>query len=110
MPNPPGNSLGFNPNQKEIGPALTPLIDEVDQDQGLLEGEINQLIQTSKSLAGSLSSWTAQKPSDLLTLELQQTLLSDRGLAVFEIVLGKDMVFLNLPTFLCLPFGSDGLD
>jgi len=56
MPNPPGNSLGFNPNQKEIGPALTPLIDEVDQDQGLLEGEINQLIQTSKSLAGSLSS------------------------------------------------------
>ena len=59
-------------------------------------------------LAGSLSSWTAQKPSDLLTLELQQTLLSDRGLAVFEIVLGKDTVFLNLPTFFCLPFGSDG--
>ncbi|KNZ56779.1 hypothetical protein VP01_231g2 [Puccinia sorghi] len=56
MPNPLGKSLGFNPNQKEIGPALTPLIGEVDQDQDLVEVEIDQLIQTSKSLTGSLSS------------------------------------------------------
>jgi hypothetical protein len=46
------NMLGINSSQKEIGPALTPLIDESNQDQ--LDSEIDKLIQVSKSLAGSL--------------------------------------------------------
>ncbi|KAA1069607.1 hypothetical protein PGT21_029442 [Puccinia graminis f. sp. tritici] len=49
------NALGIDPSQKEIGPALTPLIDEIDQDQGFNQAEIEKLIKATKSLASSLS-------------------------------------------------------